>query len=151
MTMTIDKAKAMSDYTKEKSDTPLLDMVVNPYLNVKYFAKLKGRVILVLDDTYSVDDDDSQPEVYPLHRNLTCPHCGTVGLMSVVAHDPPLDGAKLRPRRKCFACWHTTNKKIWSKVGGDYGNDLPTFHYHIWTEAEIERLSNNHNGHDFED
>lgn len=149
MTMTIDKAIEMSG--SAKGDGTLLDKVVNPYLNVKYFAKFKGRIVLVLDDTYSVDDDESEPEVYPLHRNLTCPRCGTVGLLSAVSSDPPLDGAKLRPRRKCFACWHTTNKQIWSKVGGDYGKDLPEFHYHVWTAEEIERLSSNHNGHDFED
>ena len=149
MTMTIDKAKAMSDYTKGTSDVSLLAQVVNPYLNVEYFAKFKGRVVLVLDDTYSVDDDNSEPEVYPLHTRLTCPFCHTVGLLSVVSHDPPLGGTKLRPRRKCFACWHTTNKEIWNKVPADYGKDLPEFKYHIWTDEELERISRN--GHDFED
>lgn len=142
-----DEMKGVLDYFHEH-EASLLTQVVNPYSAVAYFARYKGRIVLVLDNTYDVDDiEKSNPELYPLHTTLTCPSCKTVGLMSVVSHDPPLGSHKLRPRRRCFACWHTTIKEFVADKPAFYGDDLPAFHYHKWTVEERNRVW----GHDFED
>ena len=144
-----DEKKAVLDYFKEH-EPGLLAQVINSYTEVEYFAKHNGRTVLVLDNTYDVDDiKKSNPELYPLHTRLTCPFCHTVGLMSIVSYDPPLGSPKLRPRRKCFACWHTTIKEILADRPADYGKDLPVFKPHKWTAEELNSFGIG--GHDFED
>lgn len=98
------------------------------------FVLWDGRVCL--DDGYGLDPVEVKPR-------LVCPHCDTLGLLSVdrLSSDPPLPGKKnRRSRYYCHHCMKTTNKKIWSPTPADYGDNL-----------EIYEVDYTVSAHDFED